>query len=318
MTDYYCDASRPDDTWAGTSWGTAKKTFAAGVGLLGAGDCLYLAAGTYPLTAKVTLPFAANVAIYGYPEDPDDVILDLSGIVADHGLWVTGGDCVAMAFKYMTFKGLTAANKYAVQIAATAVNPVFTRCKWLDNERAFQAATDTLFEFCEISGTIGLWGGRIWNADSTFNYCIFRGSVNYLGKDFSIAITNGVDYTITFNNCLATGSKSAGFNIANTGGGNDPFVRFRNCALFGNGYNGTGCGFWNITGACSNVIFEYSSAIRAVLEDNDQMLDTEITPSNSLTDLPHIHGHTRQGIMILSVDDASHWGLSLRHLCTCL
>ena len=308
MTDYYCDASMPDDTGAGTSWATAKKTFVAGVALLGAGDTLYLAAGTYPLAAKVQLPNAAIVSVLGYTGDPEDVILDLSGIGADHGLWVTGVACTGMALKYMTFKGLTAANKYAINIADTPTSPVITRCKWLDNEREVQVVTDTTFEFCEFSGVIDAsWRIRHADTDATFNYCIFRGSPSYLGQGIALNVTDGSDYTVTFNNCLVTGSMDRGVNVINTGGGNDLTVVFRNCAFFGNGYNGAIQGSWNITGACSNVTFEHSSAIKAVVNTNNQMLDDEITPMNSLTDLPHLRGHTRQGMVILSVDDAGHW-----------
>jgi hypothetical protein len=46
-TTYYVDASRPDDSGAGTSWASAKKTIQAGVNLLSSGDTLKVKSGTY-------------------------------------------------------------------------------------------------------------------------------------------------------------------------------------------------------------------------------------------------------------------------------
>jgi len=54
MANYYSDASRADDTGAGTSWGTAKKTVSAGLALCTvAGDILNIAPGTYTDTSVV-------------------------------------------------------------------------------------------------------------------------------------------------------------------------------------------------------------------------------------------------------------------------
>ena len=44
---YFIDAARPDNTGSGVSWISAKKTIAAGIALLVAGDTLKIASGTY-------------------------------------------------------------------------------------------------------------------------------------------------------------------------------------------------------------------------------------------------------------------------------
>ncbi len=44
---YYVDAARSDDSGNGTSWQTAKKTIAAGIGIMAGGDTLIIKSGTY-------------------------------------------------------------------------------------------------------------------------------------------------------------------------------------------------------------------------------------------------------------------------------
>lgn len=46
-TTYYVDASRVDDTGAGTSWSAAKKTIQAAVNLTVAGDTVLVTNGVY-------------------------------------------------------------------------------------------------------------------------------------------------------------------------------------------------------------------------------------------------------------------------------
>lgn len=76
MATYYVDGTRPDDSGAGTSEGTAKKTLSAGFALLSAGDTLYVkSSATYTLTSTITLTLSATAAptsIIGYQTTPDD------------------------------------------------------------------------------------------------------------------------------------------------------------------------------------------------------------------------------------------------------
>ena len=54
-SDYFADASRPDDSGAGTSTATAKKTITAALGLAAAsGDTVHVASGSYPETITIS------------------------------------------------------------------------------------------------------------------------------------------------------------------------------------------------------------------------------------------------------------------------
>ena len=58
----YVNASRPDDTGAGTSWATAKKTITAGISVVDVGGTVYVAAGTY---AEKVVVNKANLILSG-------------------------------------------------------------------------------------------------------------------------------------------------------------------------------------------------------------------------------------------------------------
>jgi hypothetical protein len=80
MATYYVDGTRPDDSGDGLSEATAKKTIAAGVALLAAGDTLYIKASTtYSLTSPVVIgaaisanPTTGPTLIQGYGTTPGD------------------------------------------------------------------------------------------------------------------------------------------------------------------------------------------------------------------------------------------------------
>ena len=50
---YYVDASRPDDSGAGTSWATAKQTIQSAVDLSVSGDTVLVTNGIYSTGGKV-------------------------------------------------------------------------------------------------------------------------------------------------------------------------------------------------------------------------------------------------------------------------
>ncbi len=79
MAFYYVDSVGGSDANPGTSAGAAKQTLAAGIGLLGPGDTLYVKAGTYTLTSGVTITAAqcgttraGATTIEGYVTTPGD------------------------------------------------------------------------------------------------------------------------------------------------------------------------------------------------------------------------------------------------------
>ena len=57
----YVSASATDDSGAGTSWETAKKTIAAGLSAAGSGSTVFVAAGMYHITAELTIPSGVTV-----------------------------------------------------------------------------------------------------------------------------------------------------------------------------------------------------------------------------------------------------------------
>jgi hypothetical protein len=65
VTTYYADYSRPDDTGAGTSWATAKKTLKAATDLITVDGDVVLVASTHnePLSAQLNLIFAKNGSV---------------------------------------------------------------------------------------------------------------------------------------------------------------------------------------------------------------------------------------------------------------
>lgn len=54
---YYVDSARTDNSGAGNSWGSAKKTIAAGVALLSSGDTLKIKTGTYAEAVNIATRF---------------------------------------------------------------------------------------------------------------------------------------------------------------------------------------------------------------------------------------------------------------------
>lgn len=78
----YVDAARPDDTGDGLSWATAKKTFAGIVAILGNGDVINVAAGTYTDAAGYIAWTAQNVTVLG-PNAGVNPVTNLAGRVAE-------------------------------------------------------------------------------------------------------------------------------------------------------------------------------------------------------------------------------------------
>lgn len=61
----YVDAAREDDSGAGNSWATAKKTLAAGIAAAGANGTVFVKAGQYDINAELTIP-AGKIVMGGF------------------------------------------------------------------------------------------------------------------------------------------------------------------------------------------------------------------------------------------------------------
>jgi len=66
--EYYVDASRPDDSGAGTSWAMAKQTIQAAVDLTIDGDTVWVTNGTYVLSAEIYITNAITLCSVNGPE----------------------------------------------------------------------------------------------------------------------------------------------------------------------------------------------------------------------------------------------------------
>jgi len=53
---YYVDASRPNDTGAGTTWATAKRTIQAAIDVATANDTIIVTNGVYAPSPPITNP----------------------------------------------------------------------------------------------------------------------------------------------------------------------------------------------------------------------------------------------------------------------
>lgn len=86
MADWAVDYSRADDTGAGTSWATAKKTLKAATDLAGSNDTIYVDVGTdQVITADTTWTMAAGVRIFASNDTanfPPTVLSTAGGIIS--------------------------------------------------------------------------------------------------------------------------------------------------------------------------------------------------------------------------------------------
>ena len=102
---YYVDRSRPDDSGAGTSWATAKRTIAGGVGRLSSGDTLLIASGTYSEAMVIDgKSFASETFIKTDDKSGNPGIVTITGKVSKT---IAGSVTVNMAVYARNNKNLT-------------------------------------------------------------------------------------------------------------------------------------------------------------------------------------------------------------------
>ncbi|MCP3683313.1 MAG: hypothetical protein GY861_11545 [bacterium] len=292
-TVYYVDASRPDDTGAGTSWETAKKTIAAGKGLMNGDDTLNVANGTYAETANLTWPNGGNNIISGVSKT--GVVVDLSAIT---GSWVqlsTSNDDNG-TLENMTVKNLQASSKYVLQVS-DADNFTVRNVKFKDNQRLINVvsgSTGFLMEYCESSGIRDTArGGVLNNGAVTINYSVFRASENYLHSTLQCY---NVASTLTVNQSIFAGHNGIAIQALD-----EITATIKNTLFMGNG-NNTEFGERHITGDAAN--FTLSACYST---DNwSYNMDTEIVSGFTVAS-PLLTKQTRFGIILLSVDDLNNW-----------
>ncbi|MCL1856430.1 MAG: hypothetical protein FWF84_02145, partial [Kiritimatiellaeota bacterium] len=238
---YYVDASRPNDTGAGTSWATAKRTIQAAVDIAGAGDGIVVTNGTYaPIkTANKAIAIssvngaAATVidgggtsrcASLGTSSTQTNTVL--SGFTLTNGLSADGAGAHSGTLNHCVVSGNTSTGGGG-GACASALN----HCTVSGNVAATTGGGTRYCRLtdCTVSGnTASQSGGGAYF--STLNNCTVSGNT-------SERYGGGV-YEGTLNNCAVFG------NRANDGGGGGAFYgTLNNCTVSGNtaaGYYGSG------------------------------------------------------------------------------
>lgn len=166
MTAYYCDGTRADDTGAGTSEATAKKTLSAGCALItAAGDVLNVkASANYTPGSTITQAVAGTVAagpvtIRGYTTTPGDggVATITSGSATDY-FSVTGHATTFQSLKFAyTGTGARAIKAGADILGLSVVDCEFSGCSYgVDGEYVTNfAMVAASVVRCKFTGGVG-------------------------------------------------------------------------------------------------------------------------------------------------------------------
>jgi len=259
---FYVDGTQADDTGAGTSPETAKKTIGAGIGLLSVGDALTIKAGTY---TEVGLDLNVNACEMwfeiGVVIDPaSGTALTISGdfcrLIGEHkitpaalatGLLVSGDECVIENIKVLQ-------GGIGIQVTGSGV---------IINEAAVGFPTSIAYDLQGIQG-------RLYRCKTVGN----AATTGY-------QISNGAD-TGVLEQCTSTGHQTSGFYI-DTGSQDWTLL---NCS------SGAGDGRWVDTDA-SNVWsnFTYASEVVKVTTFAGIPTTYNIFKITGAVRVSDIHGH---------------------------
>lgn len=216
MTEYYVDPTRADDTGAGTSTATAKKTITAGAALCAAGDRLNLRSNAnHVLTTTVNITTTgtrtARITIEGYTTTAGD------GGVPTITSATSSVDLFTVNVPYYTFKSLNLTHTGATRGDGFRV---------LDAKR-------TIIRDCTISGCFrGIYNVGYLNDNLSITNC-----------DISSCTSHGVLWAysnaVEVRGCSFHGNTGDGFTwTAQSGGLNG--CTFVDCKSYANGGNGIG------------------------------------------------------------------------------
>ncbi len=261
-TTFYVDATRPDDSGAGTNWATAKLTIQAAVDLTADGDTVRVADGTYNLGGMITPGYALTnrvcitSAITVTSENGPDVTI-IEGAMDPVS---TNGDaairCVYLANSGATLSGFTLTNghtrdssgHYAYERSGGGVN-----CKLGGSVSNCLISGNSAYSYgggayygvlndCTLSvnHAVSSGGGAAY---STMSNCVINGNtaiINgggtyYVGTLYRCSLSNntakakgGGAYSGTLIECRITD------NTAGTEGGGTYDAQLDRCQLIGN------------------------------------------------------------------------------------
>jgi hypothetical protein len=183
-TEYFVDASRPDDTGFATNWATAKKTIQAAVDLTVDGDTVWVTNGTYLLSAEISVTNAITIqSVNG----PDVTIVD--GCGSNRCFNLHSSACMISG---LTIKNGSAHDKNGGGVCCDDITPVISNCVISLNEAG------PLF-FSGGCGGGGMFRGTAIN-------CIFESNGAYLGG----GMCGGSSYGARAYGCVFT--KNYGLN----------------------------------------------------------------------------------------------------------
>jgi hypothetical protein len=189
-TEYFVDASRPNDTGSATNWATAKKTIQAAVDLTVNGDTVWVTNGIYLLSSEISVTNAITVQSVNGPE-----------VTIFNGNGVFG--CFSLNDSACTISGFTIANGFqGVRCADTT--PVVVNCIIATNRADFSSgggmfrgtAQNCIFRGNEAADGGGMAEGKSYN-------CTFIGNVaNPFGGAIGANGYGGGQYGGETYNCL--------------------------------------------------------------------------------------------------------------------
>jgi hypothetical protein len=303
---YYVDSTQPDDTGAGTSWATAKKTIAAaktvGDGVAGP-HTLFIAPGTYSEAVNFTSAETnwANSTVQGTvsnastsPATEGQVIISNTGYTYKVGLstlttgyiTITGADFTHSNL-YLSINGGTSTFNHVVFLGTAA--------PYLIDGYNSHAITFNNCKFLGDTGSIAL------NNNSTFifNYCLFSGLP---GKSLNGAVGQVASGgTATLNNCVMEGISGSKVLYAASGGTVNVYnsILHGSDAAYGAGYiaQQTGTGVINIDH--SLLIPSWQQAYLSTY-----FLGTVGDTNNIKVAQPKYTKHRRTAIVVPCTDDA--------------
>lgn len=220
-TTYYVSTTG-NDSYNGTSVASAFLTIPKAISKVVAGDIIYVRAGTYNITSKITVNksgTASNrISLLVYPGDVRPII-DGSAMAtssSNRGLDVTGS--------YWTIKGFDIYKAGDNGMHISGSNNIVEQCNFYENR-------DT---GCQLSN--GAANNKIINCDSYYN----RDSTSNTNKDGNadgFAAKLDVGTGNSFKGCRAWQNSDDGWDgLLNAGIGYAPATTYDSCWCFMNGY----------------------------------------------------------------------------------
>lgn len=225
---YYVDAGRPNDTGAGTTWATAKKTIQAAVNLTTAGDSVIVTNGLYNIGATVVPGYSlsnrvviAETITVRSVNGPAETIIEGSGTNFF-------GTAQAMRCVYMTsgvLSGFTLQNGATANIDSSNGNGGGID---MGNTPSSAITTNCIIRNCIASFGGGAYGGTLYNCTLSGNTAINSG-----GGARNSMLNNCV---LTDNNASNGGGSS--YDNGGFGGTLNNCILIRNNAKYGGGSSG--------------------------------------------------------------------------------